>query len=205
MIDVAGLRSARDGRETCHLEARPDPLKHDGAVISFEEPVRLTVDVRRLDGFGGRSGVLMAQVHIGAQARLQCDRCLEPFDLSLELDYDEEFRPAGGAGAQGDGGAGNSDGDADEAGDDDGRDGSAVETRRSVYSGDVLDFSEGFMEAVILALPIKRLCREDCRGLCPRCGTNLNQGNCGCREERVDPRLAPLRQLLSKKEPEEGY
>lgn len=171
MIDVAGLRSTRDGRETFHLEARPDPLKHDGAVISFEEPVRLTVDVRRLDGFGARLGVLLAQIHVGAQARLQCDRCLEPFDLPLELDYDEEFRPAGGAGK----------------------------------SGDVLDLSEGFMEAVILVLPIKRLCREECRGLCPKCGTNLNQGNCGCREERVDPRLAPLRQLLSKKEPEEGY
>ena len=50
---------------------------------------------------------------------------------------------------------------------------------------------------LLLALPTKHLCREDCRGLCPHCGKNLNEGECGCRPD-VDPRLAVLEQLLDK-------
>ena len=49
---------------------------------------------------------------------------------------------------------------------------------------------------LILSLPMKILCREDCRGLCPMCGKNLNEGLCGCRTESVDPRLAVLKDLL---------
>lgn len=49
---------------------------------------------------------------------------------------------------------------------------------------------------VLLSLPSKNLCREDCRGLCPLCGKNLNEGLCGCRSESVDPRLEVLRQLI---------
>lgn len=49
---------------------------------------------------------------------------------------------------------------------------------------------------LILNLPMKILCREDCRGLCPVCGKNLNEGLCGCRTESVDPRLAVLGELL---------
>jgi uncharacterized protein len=51
-------------------------------------------------------------------------------------------------------------------------------------------------ENILLSLPVQPLCREDCRGLCLRCGANLNQGACGCTEARVDPRLQILRKLL---------
>ena len=51
-------------------------------------------------------------------------------------------------------------------------------------------------EDLILAQPFKVLCKEDCRGLCPHCGQDLNRGLCGCREDTVDPRLAALKQLL---------
>ena len=50
---------------------------------------------------------------------------------------------------------------------------------------------------LLLSLPMKSLCREDCRGLCPQCGHNLNNGECGCRQETVDPRLAALKDLLN--------
>ncbi len=49
---------------------------------------------------------------------------------------------------------------------------------------------------LLLSLPSKNLCREDCRGLCPLCGRNLNEGLCGCRRESTDPRFEALRQLL---------
>ncbi len=50
---------------------------------------------------------------------------------------------------------------------------------------------------LLLSLPMKSLCREDCRGLCPQCGHNLNEGLCGCRQETGDPRLAALKDLLN--------
>ena len=59
-----------------------------------------------------------------------------------------------------------------------------------------LDVDELLLEVLELSLPFRFLCREDCRGLCDRCGKNLNHGNCGCVRKEVDPRLEPLRKLL---------
>lgn len=50
-------------------------------------------------------------------------------------------------------------------------------------------------ERIQMAVPMKPLCREDCRGLCPHCGADLNQGNCGCRAETLDPRWEALQKL----------
>lgn len=68
-----------------------------------------------------------------------------------------------------------------------------------VYSlvGDSADLEEIVRTVFVLNLDSKFLCREDCKGLCPRCGKNLNHGPCGCRKE-PDPRLAALAQLLEK-------
>ena len=59
-----------------------------------------------------------------------------------------------------------------------------------------LDLADLTMADILLELPYKSLCREDCRGLCPMCGKNLNEGLCGCTRQSVDPRLDVLRQLL---------
>jgi uncharacterized protein len=69
------------------------------------------------------------------------------------------------------------------------------------YEGDRLDLGEVMREQILLGLPLKPLCREDCRGLCPGCGKNRNAGPCGCtpEEEPGDSRLEPLRRLIDKK------
>ena len=59
-----------------------------------------------------------------------------------------------------------------------------------------LNLDDLVLADVLLELPYKSLCREDCRGLCPLCGKNLNEGLCGCNRKSVDPRLAILGQLL---------
>jgi uncharacterized protein len=63
------------------------------------------------------------------------------------------------------------------------------------YTGQEIDLSEAVVDQVVLALPIKPLCQEACRGLCPACGQDLNAGRCDCDEEPVDPRFAPLKNL----------
>lgn len=61
------------------------------------------------------------------------------------------------------------------------------------YSEDTIDLDELIFEQIMLQIPIKPLCAETCRGLCPHCGTNLNMASCGCRRESFDERLAVLK------------
>ncbi len=63
------------------------------------------------------------------------------------------------------------------------------------YEGDEVDLAPFFKEAVALQVPIQTLCREDCHGLCPKCGKNLNYDSCACEKEEGDPRLEILRKL----------
>lgn len=59
-----------------------------------------------------------------------------------------------------------------------------------------LDMDTQLLEQMEMEFPVRFLCREDCKGLCPRCGKNLNEGPCDCAEKEVDPRLEPLRKIL---------
>ncbi len=60
-----------------------------------------------------------------------------------------------------------------------------------------LDLDELLYSEVIVNLPMKHLCKEDCKGICPKCGKNLNEGKCGCPEKEIDPRLSALAELLN--------
>jgi uncharacterized protein len=60
----------------------------------------------------------------------------------------------------------------------------------------VLDLTEAIRQYALLAVPMKPLCREDCAGLCPGCGRNLNQGGCDCPPQEADPRWAKLKNLV---------
>ena len=60
----------------------------------------------------------------------------------------------------------------------------------------VVDLDELVLTDVVLDLPMVMLCKKDCKGLCGRCGANLNHGACSCKQETGDPRLAVLKQLL---------
>ena len=66
-----------------------------------------------------------------------------------------------------------------------------------VVEGDTLDLDELIYSDVILLTPSKYVCSEDCKGLCPTCGKNLNEGECACDKQHTDPRLEALRQLLN--------
>lgn len=60
-----------------------------------------------------------------------------------------------------------------------------------------LDLDELVYTEVVVSFPMKHLCREDCKGICPSCGKNLNDGKCGCETKQTDPRLQALADLLS--------
>lgn len=97
---------------------------------------------------------------IWSAARLECVRCLRSFDLPIATDLTVVADRAGGRGRL----------EADLAADD----------HMKFHDGRQLDLREEAREALLLELPITPHCRQDCRGLCPRCGADLNDGPCGC-------------------------
>ena len=111
------------------------------------------------------------------ELELTCSRCLEPFRLPVHAEFDLRYLPATAAVAEAE----------HEVADED------LET--SYYRDDQIDVNELLREQFYLALPMKPLCQEDCKGLCPQCGTNRNTGACDCSAVVEDPRLAPLRNL----------
>jgi uncharacterized protein len=105
----------------------------------------------------------------------QCARCLAEFDFEHALPFSFVMVPREGRWAQE---------RLDDGGDD-----------IVWYEGEEVDLSPLLRERLLLSLPTLPLCRESCRGLCCRCGADLNAGTCGCRAEEGDPRLEVLRRL----------
>lgn len=99
---------------------------------------------------------------------LACRRCLEPATVGIDEEVGLLYR----------------EGEAEEDGD-----------VLALPETDELDVSVPVREQVLLSVPRYAYCREDCRGLCPHCGANLNEGTCGCTVEEEDERWAPLRRL----------
>lgn len=110
-----------------------------------------------------------------------CSRCATPVEVALATEFAQHFVGPGHLDAGGDPEIGGFDGDPDV----------------SEHDGVVADLTELCIEYAILALPDVPLCREDCRGLCPSCGTNRNEEVCGCAAQptRASPwaKLAELR------------
>lgn len=127
---------------------------------------------------------LLVKATVSGEALVPCSRCLTAFSVPLNVSFDEEF-------VQGEPGA-------EDAADDDDEE-LGVERTVTYYQGDEIDLSDPLRENVLLELPMQPLCDEDCKGLCPTCGSNLNTETCQCTEATtVDPRLAALKDLLRK-------
>jgi uncharacterized protein len=111
---------------------------------------------------------------------LACARCLEPVVEKVKRDFDLLYRPRGA---------------------DAGKDEISVTTTEaevSYYEGEGLLLEDVLREQVLLAMPLKTICREDCKGLCPQCGKNLNLEQCSCSDVAEDPRWAALKDIRSK-------
>ncbi|HPE15692.1 MAG TPA: DUF177 domain-containing protein [Oscillospiraceae bacterium] len=147
-------------------------------------PFSFTLDLSALDFYGehpfrapvtasgevrNEAGALMLGARIEAELSLRCDRCTKPFVRRKTAEVTQLL----------------------------------AETLENEEENDILLLEDGTLDlgelvttALILEMDTKNLCSEDCKGLCDRCGKDLNEGPCGCRKES-DPRLAALAALLS--------
>jgi uncharacterized protein len=135
--------------------------------LVFEAPPRAEL---RLSA--ATEGRLHLTGYLASRLRLECRRCLEGMTWPLEVDLDLWFDASLEPWDEADGVFGF---DAGEA---------------------TLDIARPLREEVLLALPEYPVCREDCRGLCPTCGRNLNENECDCTVEEIDPRWAVLRERV---------
>ena len=106
-----------------------------------------------------------------------CCRCLEATHLPVRIDFRYTFLPEKNRAKQ----------QEDEL--------SAEDLEYGYYEDDVIDLDSLIFEQVMLQIPIKILCIDACKGLCPHCGINLNAADCGCHTEQIDERLAVLKKF----------
>ena len=119
------------------------------------------------------------EIFLRAKARTEgsftCDRCLDGFQRLVEASYELVYLLAGQEQIHG--------GEKD------------LEVQVLSHDTNILDIGDDARQFLLLKLPIKILCKDDCAGLCPSCGTNLNHGTCTCTVEATDPRWDALKKL----------
>jgi uncharacterized protein len=169
-VNVSELLADRDGvRVLAFAEQLPAP----GEDVAFAEPVTGEITLT------GTAGGISLRGRVRTVASCVCGACLRRFALPIAVEVTEEFGPRGAAAGP--------EAAAEE------HELTAGDFLVPVEAGDTVDVTEVVRQHVVLALPLAPRCRDDCPGLCPRCGADLNDGPCGCDPREVDPRLEALR------------
>ena len=167
------LRSLQDAHE--HFDKRYEPSLFpaaEGDPFRVVSPVMLSFDVDRQEPARYRLAG-----HLTGEVELDCGRCLEPFTLPVAADFDLRYVPRTENVGEGE------------------REVEEDDLSTAFYDQDQIDLRHLIMEQFQLALPMKALCKDTCKGLCPQCGTNLNTGSCHCNQTWEDPRFAALKAM----------
>ena len=144
--------------------------------VSFPSPLKVSGDITNTAGY------MRMALTMSVDYEATCARCLSPVLGELTLDLEKTVAPR------------NLLGDLDE---------DKLDEFAIIEDG-FLDMDEQLREQLEMEFPMRFLCREDCKGLCPKCGKNLNEGECNCDHTEIDPRMEPLRKLLEQMKNEEN-
>ena len=149
----------------------PGTLDYHTGDFRQAEPLDVHATAELVEGQIRISG----QLH--TRLEMSCARCLDPVTEDVTRDFDLFYRPVISVTKE-----------------------EEVQlklddTEIGFFQGDGLFLTDVLAEQVLLALPMKAICRSDCRGLCPQCGVNLNNEECRCEVQTGDPRMAPLARL----------
>ncbi len=148
---------------------QPDELNPVDERVRLSEPAEVKGNVK----LAGHEVFVSGQVETRAQ--LECDRCLKPLELPVSADFVLEYITGSDYESSSTAAL------------------SEEEMAVSVFDGESIDVDEIVKEQILLAVPARTLCREDCKGMCPECGIDLNAGQCNCAADEVDPRWAALK------------
>ena len=140
----------------------------------FPSPMKVSGDITNTAGY------MRMELTLSVNYETECGRCLAPVSGSFTLDLEKTVAPR-------------------KLLED------LTEDRLDEYAiieDGFLDMDSQLMEQLEMEFPVRFLCRDDCKGLCQKCGKNLNEGACGCVEKEIDPRLAPLQRILEQMQSE---
>ena len=151
------------------VNSLPIDTELDFSQVEFQGGCSVTDPIKVIGAITVRAGVVQLSARAGFVLHGACDRCLAPYTKAYDIPLEHTL----------------------------------VTTLENEENDDFillenyqLDLTDLVRADILLELPYNNLCLEDCRGLCPMCGKNLNEGLCGCNRKSVDPRLAVLGQLL---------
>jgi uncharacterized protein len=158
--------------------AKPIAMVFDPAEIDLESedgtltgPAEFTGETQRINGRAHIRGT------VNADLLVECTRCLESVAKHIEASFDDVFVNASEEPYAGE------------------IEVSGEKLDESLVPDGKVDMVEVVREQILLALPIQVLCREDCKGLCPKCGADRNLIDCKCADDEIDPRWAALKGL----------
>lgn len=137
----------------------------------------ITEPVKAVGNIVNMSGYMKLTLEINMKYKTECARCLRPLDEIFILDFEKTVAIAGTLENE----------DTDE-----------VITEYIIISENKLNLVQVTEEQLLFEFPSKHLCSEDCRGLCQKCGHDLNESDCGCKSNEIDPRFEVLKSLLEK-------
>ena len=144
--------------------------------VSFPSPMKVRGEITNTAGY------MRMSLTMSVDYQTACARCLKPVEGTFSLDLEKTVVTSDMLGAE----------------DEDERDDYAI-----VENG-FLDMDEPLLEQIEMEFPVRFLCKEDCLGLCPKCGCNLNDDTCSCDHKEIDPRLEPLKKLLEQMKNEDN-
>jgi uncharacterized protein len=167
------LEEIPEGVSTLELKCKPVEIGLEADDVYFNDPVIAKLKLfRQID-------IVFINAEISVAIELECARCLKPVPMILEGNLENQYSPMPKFPAE-----------------------LIDDIGIGYYSGEYIELSEDFRESLLLELPFRVLCSEDCRGLCPNCGQDLNEENCNCKLESVEvanSKFALLAKILETK------
>ncbi len=162
-------------------------IPEEGMEIEVEEdassePIRLLSPLQATLKIDKRGLGVYVKGTLKSEVELQCSRCLKPFPLAVASNIDVVYNPA------------------EEINREEHYELKGDELNTGFYREDQIDTNDLLIEQVLFNLPMKPLCSSQCKGICPKCGADLNVAPCNCELKEPDTRFDVLKQLLNRKE-----
>ena len=175
MLDLSQIRTSHERYEkTYAAQAFASGRAEGGEDFRIAAPVSLAFDIFKEKQHFQLTG------RVQTTLELACSRCLEAFALPVEASFDLRYQPHSDHIGEGE------------------REIEEDDLTTAFYENDEIDLGQLMREQFYLSVPMKPLCRDDCKGLCASCGTNLNRGTCECKRDWEDPRFTALKSLRDK-------
>ncbi len=159
------LAAIPEGHSSYEIEVMPRDMNLSENA-EFTNPVHIHYDINRV------GGEFFVKTSLKTNANLECDRCLDAYQLTIEEMVDMIFTMDQNM---------------------------QTEDEQDVYvfseGENEIDITDALRETLLIAIPFKKICDRACKGLCPHCGANWNRESCECDQTRIDPRWEALRAL----------